>query len=191
YRSFGFYINSWFPGDTCGQFGDLFFENIDLRQVKPNYDYRPPMLFNVGGEVRSLICKNIRSVDPSDNRTLFELGLPFYSTTPATIDEYQFTGVYPHIDYLEIDGLTVLERDESAKNTSLVSVYGLVDTMVLRNVSAIKKNQAEKNSCLVELFKRGEIRTMLMRDVYLEGYETAIRRPEKIGYVQRDSVLER
>ena len=191
YRSFGFYINSWFPGDTCGQFGDLFFENIDLRQVKPNYDYRPPMLFNVGGEVRSLICKNIRSVDPSDNRTLFELGLPFYSTTPATIDEYQFTGVYPHIDYLEIDGLTVLERDESAKDTSLVSVYGLVDTMVLRNVSAIKKNQAEKNSCLVELFKRGEVRTMLMRDVYLEGYETAIRRPEKIGYVQRDSVLER
>ena len=191
YRSFGFFINSWFPGDTCGQFGDLFFENIDLRQVKPNYDYRPPMLFNVGGEVRSLICKNVRSVDPFDNRTLFELGLPFYSTTPATIDEYKFTGIYPHIDYFEIDGLTVLEKNEDAKDTSLVSVYGLVDTMVLRNVNAIKKDQTGRNSCLVNLYKRAEIRTMLLKDVYLEGYETCVKNPEKVGFSTKDGVIER
>ena len=191
YRSFGFFINSWFPGDTCGQFGDMFFENIDLRQVKPNYDYRPPMLFNVGGEVRSLICKNVRSVDPSDNRTLFELGLPFYSTTPASIDGYEYTGIYPHIDYFEIDGLTVLERSEDAKDTSLVSVYGLVDTMVIRNVNAIKKNQAERNSCVVNLFKRAEIRTMLLKDIYLEGYETCVKNPEKVGFATRDGVVER
>ena len=35
YRSFGFFLNPWFPKATYGNFGNIFFENIDLRQTAP------------------------------------------------------------------------------------------------------------------------------------------------------------
>ena len=47
------------PKETYGDFGNIFFENIDLRQTAPNYDYRPPFLFCIGGNVECMTFKNI------------------------------------------------------------------------------------------------------------------------------------
>ncbi|MBP5292644.1 MAG: hypothetical protein J6023_00780 [Clostridia bacterium] len=188
YRSFGFYINSWFPDKTCGQFGDMLFENIDLKQTAPNYDYRDPMLFSVGGEIRSLVCKNIRHIDPCDKRALFELGLPFYATTPKSIDAYEYPGNYPHIDYLEIDGLTILEKDDSADGAEYIQNFGLVDTMVLRHVTAVRRSGTGRKNVLLSLKKRAEIRTLIMDSVHTEGFREVIDGPsEQIGSLISDN----
>ena len=191
YRSFGFYINSWFPGKTCGQFGDMFFENIDLKHTAPNYDYRPPMLFSVGGEIRSLVCKNIRHMDPVDGRALFELGLPFYSTSPATIDDYEFPGIYPHIDYLEIDGMTILSDDDLASDAEFIRVFGLVDTMVLRHVTTVMHGNT-RGSVLMSLGKRAEIKNLIMDSVITEGMEQVISGDlSKIDYTHSSGCISR
>lgn len=68
YRSFGFYLNCWEHKTSYGDFGNIFFENIDLRQTAPNYEYRKPMLFSIGGHVECLTFKNIRHHNPCDAR---------------------------------------------------------------------------------------------------------------------------
>ena len=41
YRSFGFYINPWFPGPCGGNFGDIRIENVDLRPGGARITHRP------------------------------------------------------------------------------------------------------------------------------------------------------
>ncbi|MBQ9415904.1 MAG: hypothetical protein IJU20_03565 [Clostridia bacterium] len=188
YRSFGFYINSWFPDKTCGQFGDILFENIDLRQTEPNYDYRPPMLFSVGGEIRSLIIKNVRHIDPADNRALLEIGLPFYATTPATIDDYVFPGIEPHVDYLEVDGLTLLQKGHEADGAEWISNYGTVDTFVLRNVSAVRTTPGEPDGVLLANHKRASVGTLWLDGVLCRGLAGVVTGEEKITHLLQSRV---
>ena len=187
YRSFGFYINSWFPGKTCGQFGDMFFENIDLKHTAPNYDYRKPMLFSVGGEIRSLICKNIRHVDPIDGRALFELGLPFHSTIPETINDFTFEGCYPHIDYFEIDGMTILENNHDADDANYIRVFGRIGTMVVRNVNVVRPSSG--NSTLIEFSDRAEVDTAVLNSVYTKGMNLPVKHPEKVRNLFSENVI--
>ena len=189
YRSFGFYINSWFPDKTCGQFGDILFENIDLRQTEPNYDYRPPMLFSVGGEIRSLIIKNVRHIDPADNRALFEIGLPFYATTPATIDDYVFPGIEPHVDYLEVDGLTLLQKGHEADGAEWISNYGTVDTFVLRNVSAVRTTPGEPDGVLLANHKRARVGTLWLDGVLCRGLAGVVTGKECVGHYLESRVM--
>lgn len=105
YRSFGFFINPWFKGKTCGNFGNIFIENVDLRNEDPNYTYTPPMLFRIGGNVEHISLKNIRHHAPHDGRTLFQLGLPYETETdlnfpPECRDKQK-------IQTVMIDGLSI------------------------------------------------------------------------------------
>lgn len=97
YKSFGFFINPWFPDVTAGAYGSIVIENVDLRPMQPNYTYRDAFLFQVGGHIESLTLRNIVSHCPCDDRPLFELSTPFY--------DLECDKAHTRIGSLLIDGL--------------------------------------------------------------------------------------
>lgn len=184
YRSFGFYINCWFPGATYGDFKNIFFENIDLRQTTPNYNYRPPMLFSIGGNIECLTFKNIRHHKPSDNRALFEFGYPFYDL------KFEFpTDNMPKMQNFIIDGLTIIEDGDSAKNANYIEIHHPMDNLLIKNVYVVKDN-TEPSGHLVAFKNKGELKRLFMNDVIASGFDSLIDDTSKIAFLHQNNVNE-
>jgi len=174
YRSFGFYINSWFPDVTAGNFGDIFIENVNLTHTAPNYDYRAPMLFSVGGDIRCLTLKNIRHEYPIDKRAIGEFCLPFHATKPDTIADYVYpSGKKPVIRNLIIDGLTVFENADSADMEDL-QIFGEVGNLILRHVLTVKDAGVARSGHLLSIKPCGHVGRLVASDVLCVGEETVI-----------------
>lgn len=164
YRSFGFYINCWVPGERFGNFGNLLFENIDLRQTAPNYTYRPPFLFSVGGNMESLTVRNLRHHLPADARALMEIGLPFFDRRSRFPEENR-----PCIRHLLIDGLTILEKGEAAREASYLQIFGEVTHLALRDVTVLREPGEPQGGCLLSFQEAGHVQTLCLSDVFLHG----------------------
>ncbi|MBE6903853.1 MAG: hypothetical protein E7480_04530 [Ruminococcaceae bacterium] len=175
YRSFGFYINNWFPGNTYGDFKNIFIENIDLRQTKPNYDYRAPILFGIGGNIESLIMKNIRHHQPTDNRTLFEIGRPFYDLN------FNFPADnLPRMENIVIDGLTIMEETDAATDAEYIQVYLPVERLALKDVTVIRKNIQQPDGHLLAVKEQGAIDRLDLQDISANGFKTLVDGKENI-----------
>ncbi len=177
YRSFGFYINNWFPGNTYGDFKNIFIENVDLRQTEPNYDYRAPMLFGIGGNIESLTMKNIRHHQPTDARTLFEIGRPFYDLN------FDFPADHlPMMENIVIDGLTVMEETDAAANAEYVQVYLPIERLALKDVTVIRKNLEQPAGHLLAVKEKGAIQRLDLQDISANGFETLVAGEERIAH---------
>lgn len=181
YRSYGFFINCWFPGNTYGNFGNIFFENIDLRQTAPNYDYRPPMLFCVGGNMESLTFKNIRHHNPTDSRALFEIGLPFYDTGYVFPDDNK-----PKLKNIIIEGLTVIENSPDSAGADYIRIFSGLDRLVISDVLAVKD---KTGGHLLSFTQKGSVGLLVMRDVVANGFDKLIDGEEKITRIISDGVI--
>ena len=189
YRSFGFYIDAWYPGNTAGNFGDIFIENVNLTHTAPNYDYRPPMLFSVGGDIRCLTLKNIRHEYPIDNRAIGEFGLPFYATTPDTIADYLYpSGRKPVIRNLIIDGLTVLENEQS-EGMEQFQMFGEVGNLVIKNVLSVKDKGVARSGNVLKVYPCGHVDTAIVSDVFSVGASKVIDGEEYIDQLIRSDVI--
>ncbi len=182
YRSFGFYINCWFPGETYGDFGNIFIENIDLREADPNYGYRAPMLFSIGGNIECLTMKNIRHHLPRDNRTLFELGIPFHDLSWEFPDDN-----LPKMKNMIIEGLTITEDGDNGDGCEYIQVYLPIDNLVLRDVYIMRDNAA-KTAELLTFKKNGALKRLIMNNIFAVGCKKLIDEEEKIGMIMRSNV---
>jgi len=127
YRSFGFYLSAWdyrskkLPGD----FGTLVFDNIDLRQTKPNYTYTEPFLFRVSGRHECLTLRNVHYHDPSDDRYLLHIeghsDIPEMGDSPADVTS------------LVIEGLHIQDRGPTPQTRPYIRASGHVRSLVIRN----------------------------------------------------------
>ncbi len=178
YRSFGFFINCWFPGPTYGNFGNIFIENIDLRQTAPNYDYRPPMLFSVGGNIECLTFKNIRHHNPSDARALFEIGLPFYDTGFIFPDDNK-----PKMKNFIIDGLTIIENSNASANADYIKLFADIDRLVLSDVTVIREDSSVPAGHLLSFAEHGKLGLLVMNNVVANGFDKLIDGEEKISRI--------
>lgn len=184
YRSFGFYINAWFPDKTMGNFGDIFIENVHLTHTKPNYEFRPAMLFSIGGDIRCLTLKNIRHEHPIDARAIAEIGLPFYETFPNNIESYEFpAGRKPMLQNLIIDGLTVLENGQS-QGMEQLQVFGEVGNLILKNALCVKDAGVERSGSMLNIKPSGHIGNLVLDSVLTVGLENAV-----VGEQQADAVI--
>lgn len=191
YRSFGFYINSWFPDVTAGNFGDIFIENVNLTHTEPNYDYRPPMLFSVGGDIRCLTLKNIRHEYPTDNRVIGEFGLPFYATTPFTVADYEYPGQVDHvIKNLIIDGVTVIENSDS-ENMDKFAVYGHIGNMIVKNVLSVKDEGVSRSGDIIKIEKPGSVDTLIVNNVFSVGNNNVISGKEAVSELLQSEIIEK
>lgn len=176
YRSYGFYIDPWFPKGGMGNFGNILIENVDLKEHKNTFTYHPPVLVSVGGNVECLTLKNIRHHDAIDSRTLFEFGLPFHTTHPGTIDTMDIQE--QKIETIIIDGLTVTERDGEPEDTDYIRIYDNIENFVLKNVYILKKQK--ENGTLISFGKKGRIENLITSEIHTKGLKTLIDEPCKV-----------
>ena len=183
YRSFGFYINPWFKGAKGGNFGNIIFDTIDLRQSQPNYTYTTPMLFRLGGRFESLTLRNIYHHNPSDNRSVLDVGWP------GAQSEWSYSDTV--IKSLLIDGLHILESDERSSDASYIKVTGQVDSMVVRNVEIIRDSTFPQKGCLIETTKpTANIKNLFLSNIEVNRMDTVISHKNgKIDTIQLNNVM--
>lgn len=153
YKSFGFYIDPWFKGNG-GHFGNIVFDTINLKQTKPNYTYTTPFLLRLGGNIESLILKNIIHYNPSDNRPVIDIGWPIPRTDPPT-----------YIKSLIIDGLHIYESNDQAWDTSFIKVTAQIDTLILRNSEILRFYDSGPAGNMIESRATAKIKTLIVSDI--------------------------
>ena len=186
YRSYGFYINPWFGDDTCGNFGNIFIENVDLKEHPHTYEYYNPVLFSIGGNIECLTLKNIRHHNGLDARKLFEIGLPFgrnlvsYSIADDPAAQSQ------KLSTIIIDGLTITETKEDAPNRNYITIHDTIENFVLKN-ALILKDQPEENGTLIQFEGQGEIKNLLSESIYTKGLRQLTNDSERIRNHMKES----
>ena len=178
YRSYGFYISPWFT-ESMGSFKNILIENVDLQALPNTYTYHDPFLFSIGGNIECLTLKNIRSHNSCDNRTLIELGLPFYDTTQETYGKYTLPEEQ-HMENIIIDGLTITEKQGEPEDTKYIKVYDKVENLVLKNVYVVKK-QNEENGTLLYFEKDGSVENLIKESIHTKGLKEFTNDETKIG----------
>ncbi len=163
YRSFGFYIEPWF-NKTGGNYGSIIVDTVDLRPLVPNYTYRTPVLFSVGGTIENLILRNISNHQPSDGRVLFDLG------AASCMQELGEKGDVPsmNIKSVLIDGLRIYEDSDKAADAAYVQIHGPVGSLVVRNVEVLRDKNVPVAGALIETREDAEVGRLLVEDVFAE-----------------------
>lgn len=134
YRSFGFFINPFFPsgvGENRG-YGNIVIDTVDLRSNGVDYDYTRPFLFRVGGRVDNLTLRNITHYCPNDDRPVVDVGLQYYQDSVEVAP-----GNETRILNLTLDGLTVIRKKDSVCGDLVVLQDCIVHSMVIRNVNVV------------------------------------------------------
>ena len=163
YRSFGFYIEPWF-NKTGGNYGSIIFDTVDLRPLEPNYTYRPPVLFSVGGTIENLILRNISSHQSIDNRALFDFG------AASCMQGLGEKGDIPNMDIKSvlIDGLRIYEDVEKSSEASYIQIRGPVGSMVVRDVEVLRSDQVPVGGALITTDGDASIKRLVVEDVLAE-----------------------
>ncbi len=166
FKSFGFYINPWFPGGA-GNFGNITIENVDLRQTKHKYDYTTPFLFRLGGRIETITLRNITHHAPSAPLRLLDVGIPFYTD----IDEH--AAEYCRICNLIIDGFQIYEEDNCPADTEYIKVLCPIESMVIRDAH-IRRGQHAEAGCLVATAEQADIKCLHISNVIASGLPTLV-----------------
>ncbi|MBR7142905.1 MAG: hypothetical protein IKD06_05150, partial [Clostridia bacterium] len=154
YKSCGFFLNPYYK-DSKGNFGHILIENVDLRQTYHKYaQYCEPFLFRIGGEYDSLTLRNIRHVDPSDDRPIIDIS-HVYSHPAAVADQHV------HIKNLTVDGLQVFNRNGVQDKMNYISIDSAVDNLVIHNVQADREGN-ESNDSVVCLKPQADVKRMVI-----------------------------
>ncbi|MHB0998942.1 MAG: glycosyl hydrolase family 28 protein [Armatimonadota bacterium] len=168
YKGIGFFINPWFPGGT-GNFGNITFENIDLRMTSHKYDFCGPFLFRIGGNVETLTLKNIHHHNPDRPLKQFmEVGWPYHSPND------EISSKVSHIGALIVDGLQIYGKDGGAPEERYIKVMCPVDTMVIRNSSIQKDIPDQADGCLIETNEYANVGSLHISGLTTDGLGTLI-----------------
>jgi len=172
YSDYGFYINPWFIDKTMGNFGNILFENIDLRPEIPNTteEYRsthPTFLFSIGGDFESLTFKNISWYKSCDNRNIFQLGCPYH--TPFLPYEFDKR---PRIKNMLIDGLKIIEERGNENNTEYIVARGDIDRLTLRDVDIVRPESDKNSGCLLKSLGDADIHKITLDRADIESLDT-------------------
>ncbi len=172
YSDYGFYINPWFIDKTMGNFGNILFENIDLRPEKPNTteEYRsthPTFLFSIGGDFESLTFKNISWYKSFDNRNIFQLGCPYH--TPFI--PFEFNKV-PKIKNMLIDGLKIIEDSGMGNDVEYIVARGDIDRLTLRDIDIVRPEEDKNTGCLLKTLDDAKISKITLDRADIENLDT-------------------
>ena len=206
YRTFAFSIIPFFAGETFGNIGDLYFENINLRQIKETYHYTPLTFFHAGGNIKSMTLKNVRFHSPVRNSLIFDIGRPFFYRPPELTEEEakkyhldETPGNYP-IDWMPesarpkigtftIDGMSVI-ADEKADNMDFLELRYNFDNVVIKNLQVFRSEDSSTGGNIVKLAQEANIKNFIMEDVFVQKAENVISANEdnKIELLKADNI---
>lgn len=171
YKSYGFYINSWFEGPG-GNFGSIIFENINLEPRPANYKYLTPLLFQIGGNVQQLILRNI-NVSMCDNRNNLKFGYMFYTED----NDDRNDGLRSECSKMKsilIEGLHIEERSANELQLPIIQITNPIEELVIRNCEVSRHKDSNKGGCFIELDKEAKIDRLSINNINLYNIEKDI-----------------
>ncbi|HVU34104.1 MAG TPA: hypothetical protein VHE61_11760, partial [Opitutaceae bacterium] len=141
-----------------------------------------PFLFRLGGRIESLVLRNIQHHNPTDARSLVDVGW-------AKSDTHHDTSM-THIRSLVIDGLHIFEADERAADASFINVVAPVDHLVVRNVEVVRPANGSRQGCLIETRAQARIGSLFLSNLCLHGIGCLLHHTaNEISTVQLANVL--
>ena len=191
YRTFAFSIEPFYKGETFGSYGDIFIENVDLRQIKETYHYTPMTFMQLGGDMDCVTLKNIRFLNPVRNSTFVELGRPFfYRPEELTEEEAALHGIpdmaiyavdrdwvpegkRPTIKNFTIDNL-IFEGDEKTDGMDFIEAKYNIENLTLKNIKAFKNGKAKTSGSILKLSKEADIKRLFLENIYAENFESIV-----------------
>lgn len=171
YKSYGFYINSWFKG-SGGNFGSIIFENINLEPRTANYKYLTPLLFQIGGNVQQLILRNI-NMSKCDNRNILKFGYMFYMED----NDDRNDGLRSECSKMKsilIEGLHIEERSANELQLPIIQITNPIEELVIRNCEVSRHRASDNGGCFIELDKEAEIYRLSINNINLYNVEKDI-----------------
>lgn len=171
YKSYGFYINSWFKG-SGGNFGSIIFENINLEPRTANYKYLTPLLFQIGGNVQQLILRNI-NMSKCDNRNILKFGYMFYMED----NDDRNDGLRSECSKMKsilIEGLHIEERSANELQLPIIQITNPIEELVIRNCEVSRHRDSDNGGCFIELDKEAEIDRLSINNINLYNVEKDI-----------------
>jgi hypothetical protein len=180
FKSFGFYINAWFPG-SGGSFGNITIENVDLRQTEHKYDYTNPFLFRLGGNIETITLRNISHHIPHSPLSLLEVGIPFYTPNDEHTAEHSRVGV------LVLDGMQIYEEENCTAGAEYIKVFCPIESMVVRDTHVRKRNAG---GCLMKTTEHADIGTLHISAMTASGLAAIVDHPTgRIGRLHLNDIL--
>lgn len=171
YHSMGFYINPWFIDEKMGNFGNIVFENINLKPLHNVLEdvgcENPPFLFSIGGDIQALTFRNITWYHPCDNRNIFQIGYPYHKVDIPFVKT-------PHIGSLTIDGMQITESTKDSAGTEYLNVRGIVDRLILRDIDIVKPDNGDDGCCLAKTKEDAYIGRLILDRVCVDNLMTLL-----------------
>jgi hypothetical protein len=128
YRSYGFIINPWFDSETGGNYGNIIIDTVDLRPMQNNYDYSPPFLFKLGGNIENLELKNIYCNKPEHNHTFMIAGGDYNVDKPESPERPT------SINRLKIQNLYIGETKKESLQEAYIRIKSKINSMCLQDI---------------------------------------------------------
>lgn len=185
FRSFAFSINPFYRGNF-GKYGDIFIENVDLRQLDATYHYTPMTFMQLGGDMDCITLKNVRFRSPVRNSMFLDLGNPYFyrpdELTDAEIEKYRLGSIEanraykidwmyedrsPKIKTFVLDNV-IFESDSSADEMQYIVPKYDIENLIIRNVKLFRSEDSKVSGNLIALGKRASIDKMFLEDIYAE-----------------------
>ena len=160
--------NQWFP-PKYGNFGNIVFENIDLRPKEPTYP-TPPFLFQLGGNIECMTFKNIYHHRPEYRYNLWRIGYPYGDQDYPIPPNHK-----PQIGTLIIDGVHIEEYDDSTAENDYILIRCPVENMILRDIDVIRGGNVQSRGRMLKTLDGCEIGTLLVDRVYAKKMGEFIR----------------
>lgn len=178
YKSYGFIVNPWFDGEG-GNYGNIVFDTVDLRPLPNNYDYAPPFLFKLGGNIEQLTLRNLYHHRPSQAHRLIECGGKYM------VDQPESPETPTHIERLVIDGLYVSEDDPAGIEGAYLRNQSHVDEVVMRGVYFTRSEALSRAGSLIRNEAGGSIGALRLSDIHVQGLDSLVEAPA--GSISRRS----
>jgi len=124
----GFFLQPhWRAG---GNYGQITFENIDLRPAKADYGIIP-FVFFLAGHFEHLTLRNIQSHLPVDSRPVI--------------------WVMPHavIDVLSVEGMQIYQKDPHSAKAPVIQVDGQIDLLAVKDVTLYRAKEMPIDGALI------------------------------------------
>ena len=159
YRSFGFFLNPFWPSSE-GSYGRITFDNIDLRQTAIDYEYTPSFLFRIGGRIESLTLRNIVYHRPNDDRGLVDVGWQFYSDQLPIAPEQE-----TRIGSLLLEGIQVYETSAAPSGGYVKIKQSHISHLAVRNVDIIQSGSAASEAPFLQLLEGADVELCSVRGI--------------------------
>ncbi len=215
-RTYGFSIIPFYPGENFGNVGDIYFENIDIRQIPQTYNYTPLTFMQLGGNFENVTMKNVRFHNPVRKNVVFDIGRPFHYVPEEFTEEEareldkkmkenagdaQSTQMYedgwmpenglrPRIKNFMIDGLTVV-TDSVADDMDIFHLRYNIDNFTAKNIQVFRSDDSKASGNLIKLSDEAKIKNMIIEDVFAEKIGSVLSGTDEhsISTVKADNIV--